>query len=137
MLKVLWVLVLELQQIMLIKEQGALLTQLYKILGWVCYSLYVSLNQIIPIKQEMNKSINANVNTGPILRAIQLTPTTGSRLSRTKALRLSYFEMKSAIGRSSYKTTYFISATTTDIVYCELINRYSLIKNYFVRICAF
>jgi hypothetical protein len=33
MLKVLWVLVLELQQIMLIKEQGALLTQLYKILG--------------------------------------------------------------------------------------------------------
>ena len=108
MLKILCVLVLELQQIMLIKEQGALLTQLYKILGSVCYSLYFRLNQIIPIKQEMNISINATVNTGPILREIQLTRTTGSRLSRTKALRLSYFEIKSAIGGvrvvSFYKT---------------------------------
>ena len=68
------------------------------IVNAVYCSLYLRLNQTIPIKQEMKDNINATVNAGSILRATQLNPTTGSKLRRKIALRLSYLAMKSAIG---------------------------------------
>jgi hypothetical protein len=46
----------------------------------------------------MKKSINTTVSMGPILRTIQLIPTTGSKLKRTIVRILLCFIMKSALG---------------------------------------
>jgi len=75
------------------------LRELHKIVTRFYSLIIFLLNKLIsPIIPMLKKSISAIVKERPDFMATQLIPTTGNKLTRTIVLRLSRFEMKSAIG---------------------------------------